>query len=45
MDKIIFIDEGNLVDVGTHKELLKRSKAYAEMVELQKLEDKKKEEE
>ena len=44
MDKVIFLDDGALVDVGTHEELLARCPAYAEMVELQKLEDLKKEE-
>lgn len=45
MDKVIFLDDGVLVDAGTHEELLARCPAYAEMVELQKLEDLKKEEE
>ena len=45
MDKIIFLDEGRLIDVGTHNELLKRCPAYAEMVQLQRLEDLRKEEE
>lgn len=43
MDKIIFLDEGRLIDVGTHNELLKRCPAYAEMVQLQRLEDLRKE--
>jgi len=38
MDKIVFIDEGKLVDVGTHEELLARCPAYKTMAELQKLE-------
>jgi ATP-binding cassette subfamily B protein len=45
MDKIIFLEDGKLVDVGTHGELLKRCPAYEEMVQLQKLEDLRKEEE
>ena len=45
MDKIIFLDEGRLIDVGTHNELLERCPAYAEMVQLQRLEDLRKEEE
>ena len=45
MDKVIFLDDGKLVDAGTHEELLSRCPAYAEMVELQKLEDLKKEDE
>lgn len=38
MDKIVFIDEGKIVDVGTHEELLERCNAYKTMAELQKLE-------
>ncbi|MBQ6036189.1 MAG: ABC transporter ATP-binding protein [Lachnospiraceae bacterium] len=43
MDKIIFIDDGRVVDAGTHEELLQRCPKYAEMVEMQRLEDLKKE--
>ncbi|MBR6309174.1 MAG: ATP-binding cassette domain-containing protein, partial [Lachnospiraceae bacterium] len=43
MDKIIFIDEGHVSDVGTHAELLLRNPAYQKMVKLQELEDKEKE--
>ncbi|MBQ9910938.1 MAG: ABC transporter ATP-binding protein [Lachnospiraceae bacterium] len=43
MDKIIFIDDGRVVDAGTHEELLSRCKPYAELVEMQRLEDLKKE--
>ncbi len=39
LDKIIFLDEGRLVDVGTHDELLTRCPAYKTMVELQKLDE------
>ncbi len=39
MDKIIFIDEGKIVGVGTHNELCASSGAYRTMVELQKLEE------
>ena len=39
MDKILFIDEGRLVDVGTHAQLLDRCPDYRKMVELQKLEE------
>lgn len=39
MDKIIFIDDGHLVDVGSHDELYERCEAYHNMVELQKLDD------
>ena len=38
MDKIIFLEEGRLVDVGTHEELLQRCPAYKTMAALQKLE-------
>ena len=37
MDKIIFIDDGKIVDVGTHNELYDRCADYHNMVELQKL--------
>jgi len=39
MDKILFLDEGRLLDVGTHAELLSRCPDYRKMVELQKLEE------
>ena len=39
MDKILFLDDGRLVDVGTHAELCERCEAYARMVELQRLSD------
>ena len=39
MDKILFIDEGKMVAVGTHKELYKTCEDYRKMVELQKLEE------
>ena len=45
MDKIIFIDEGRVNDVGTHAELLLRNPEYAKMVRLQQLEDEEKEDE
>ena len=41
MDKIVFIDDGRILDVGSHKELAERCPAYATMVELQKLEEEK----
>lgn len=41
MDKILFMDDGKLLDVGTHEELMARCPAYVNMVELQKLEEKK----
>lgn len=37
MDKIILIDEGKVLDVGTHEELLSRSAEYQRMVALQEL--------
>ena len=39
MDKIIFIDDGRIVAVGTHEELLNGCHAYKTMVELQRLDD------
>ena len=39
MDKILFIDEGELVDVGTHEVLYDRCTAYRKMVDLQRLEE------
>ena len=41
MDKIIFVDDGRIVAVGTHKELLETAAEYRTMVELQKLEEEK----
>ena len=38
-DKIIIVDEGRVIDVGTHEELLVRCSFYLDMVERQKLED------
>ena len=39
MDKIIFIDDGNLVAVGTHGELYGTCPDYRRMVDLQRLEE------
>ncbi|MBQ7098310.1 MAG: ABC transporter ATP-binding protein [Oscillospiraceae bacterium] len=39
MDKILYLDDGRLVDAGTHAELLQRCPDYRKMVELQKLEE------
>lgn len=39
MDKILFIDEGKMVAVGTHKELCETCEDYRKMVELQRLEE------
>ncbi len=39
MDKIIFIDEGRVTDIGTHAELYERNVDYKNMVELQRLND------
>jgi ATP-binding cassette subfamily B protein len=41
MDKIVFIDDGRVVAVGSHEELLLSSPEYRTMVELQKLEEEK----
>ena len=42
LDKIILLDDGKVVDVGTHQELINRCHEYKVMVELQKLDDEKK---
>ena len=39
MDKIIFIDDGEILAVGTHQALYENCAAYRTMVELQKLEE------
>ncbi len=39
MDKIILVDEGSVLAVGTHEELLESCPEYAMMVKLQRLED------
>ncbi|MBO5213177.1 MAG: ABC transporter ATP-binding protein [Clostridia bacterium] len=39
MDKIIFIDDGEILAVGTHEELYGRCADYRRMVDLQKLEE------
>ena len=39
MDKIIFIDDGKLVALGSHEELYSACPEYHRMVELQKLEE------
>lgn len=38
MDKILFLEDGHLVDAGSHQELEKRCPGYRKMVRLQKLE-------
>lgn len=38
-DKIIIVDDGKVIDVGSHDELLTRCSFYLDMVERQKLED------
>ena len=44
MDKIVFVDDGNVLDVGSHDELYARCEEYRKAVELQRLEDERKEE-
>ena len=39
MDKIIFLDEGRVLAVGSHRELLESCPDYRTMVELQQLDD------
>ena len=41
MDKIVFIEDGRVIAVGSHDELCKTCHEYATMVELQKLEEEK----
>lgn len=41
LDKIILLDDGKIVDVGTHQELIERCHEYNVMVELQKLDEEK----
>ena len=41
MDKIIFVDDGRIIAVGSHEELLADCPEYNTMVELQKLEEEK----
>ena len=37
-DKIILIDDGKVINVGTHNELLEKEPMYADIVHLQELE-------
>jgi ABC-type multidrug transport system fused ATPase/permease subunit len=37
MDKILFLEDGRLVDAGTHRELEACCAGYRKMVQLQKL--------
>ena len=41
MDKIIFVDDGEIIAVGSHEELLASSPEYRTTVELQKLDEEK----
>ena len=45
MDRILFLEDGKLTDFGSHGELYLRCDAYRRMVELQRLEDGKEDEE
>ena len=38
-DKILFLDDGTVVAVGTHNELYRSCPSYRKMVDLQKLEE------
>ena len=42
-DEIIVLEDGKIIAVGSHEELLKTCPAYERMVELQRLEDESKE--
>ena len=39
MDKILFVDDGEVVAVGTHAQLYATNPEYRKMVDLQKLEE------
>ena len=39
LDKIVFVEDGRIVAVGSHEQLLSTCPAYGRMVELQRLED------
>ena len=43
MDKIIYLEDGKVLDVGRHDELYARCEEYKNAVDLQKLEDERKE--
>ena len=43
MDQILFVDDGRVIASGTHEELLNTCLPYAELVEMQRLEDERKE--
>ncbi len=45
MDRILFLEDGEMVDFGSHEELYNRCEAYRRMVELQRLDDGKEDEE
>jgi ATP-binding cassette subfamily B protein len=38
-DKIIVLDDGKIIESGTHEELLKKGELYASFYELQKMEE------
>ena len=40
MDKVIFVDDGRIVAMGTHEQLVENCAEYKTMVDLQRLEDK-----
>ena len=39
LDKIVYLDGGKVLDVGTHEQLVARCAEYRNMVELQKLDE------
>ena len=36
-NKILFLENGAVLEIGTHKELIEKNGAYAELTRLQKL--------
>ncbi|MFA6595886.1 MAG: ABC transporter ATP-binding protein, partial [Bacilli bacterium] len=39
LDKIVFMDNGRILGVGTHEELMENVKLYQDLVQLQELEE------
>jgi ATP-binding cassette subfamily B protein len=39
MDRVVYLEEGRVVAIGTHEELIASCPDYANLVQLQRLED------